>query len=72
MKWNLDAKLIIDVGEDYVILSSEQKTRIPALTTLGQIEEPVSLDGCESHANGFTEIELTTIPPSFEKERLTC
>ena len=47
-----------------------KKTRIAALIiTLGQIEEPVSSDGCESHANGFTEIELTNIPPSFEKER---
>ena len=67
MKRGLDAKLIMDVGEDSVILSSEQKIRIAALITVGQIEEPVSLDGCESHANGFTEIELTTYHPVLRR-----
>ena len=67
MKRGLDAQLIIDVGEDSVNLSSEQKTRIAALITLGQTEEPVSLYGCESHANGFTEIELTTYHPVLRR-----
>lgn len=67
MRRGLDEKLIMDVGEHSVILSSEQKIRIAALITLGQIEEPVSLDGCESHANGFTEIELTTYHPVLRR-----
>ena len=45
----LDSKLIMEVGEDFVILSSEQKIRIAALITTGQIKEPVSLDDCECH-----------------------
>lgn len=58
-KRGLDSKLIMEVGEDFVILSSEQKIRIAALITTGQIKEPVSLDGCVSHAKDFTELEMT-------------
>lgn len=47
-KRRLDSKLIMEVGEDFVVLSSEQKIRIAALITTGQIKEPVSVDGCES------------------------
>lgn len=50
-----------------VTLSSEQKICIGALIPLGIIDEPVSLDGCESHAKGFTEIELTTYYPTLRR-----
>ena len=59
--------LVMDVTDNTVTLSSEQKIRIGALITLGIIEEPVSLDGCESHAKGFTEIELTTYYPTLRR-----
>ena len=48
-------------------LSSEQKIRIAALITTGQIKEPVSLDGCESHAKDFTELEMTTYYPVLRR-----
>ena len=66
-KRDLDDNLIMEVGNDYVILSSEQKIRIAALLTLGKIEEPVSLDGCESHAKDYTEIEMTTYYPVLRR-----
>ena len=66
-KRGLDSKLILEVGEDFVILSSEQKIRIAALITTGQIKEPVSLDGCESHAKDFTELEMTTYYPVLRR-----
>lgn len=66
-KRNLDKNLILKVGQDYVILSSEQKLRLAALITLGHVEEPVSLDGCESHAKDFTEVEMTTYYPVLRR-----
>ncbi|CAB4017615.1 Hypothetical predicted protein, partial [Paramuricea clavata] len=66
-KRDLDDNLIMEVGNDYVILSSEQKTGIAALLTLGKIEEPVSLDGCESHNKDYTEIEMTTYYPVLRR-----
>ena len=66
-KWGVDSKLIIEVGEDFVILSSEQKIRIAALITTGQIKEPVSVDGCESHAKDFTELEMTMYFPVLRR-----
>ena len=59
--------LVMDVTDNTVTLSSEQNIRIGALITLGIIGEPVSLDGCESHAKGFTEIELTTYYPTLRR-----
>ena len=56
VKRGLDENLILEVGEDFVILSSEVKIRIAAQITLGLVTEPVSLDGCESHVKEFTEI----------------
>ena len=32
--------------------------RLGALISLGLVDEPVSLDGCESHAQKYTEIEI--------------
>lgn len=66
-KRGLDSQLIMEVGEDFVILSSEQKIRIAALITTGHIKEPVSLDGCESHAKDFTELEMTTYYPVLRR-----
>ena len=66
-KRGLDFKLIMEVGEDFVILLSEQKIRIAALITTGQIKEPVSLDGCESHAKDFTELEMTMYYPVLRR-----
>ena len=63
----LDPYLVMDVADNTVTLSSKQKIRIGALITRGIIEEPVSLDGCESHAKGFTEIELTTYYPTLRR-----
>ena len=63
----LDPYLVMDVTDNTVTLSSQQKIRIGALITLCIIEEPVSLDGCESHAKGFTEIELTTYYPTLRR-----
>ena len=59
-KRKLDDNLIMEVGEDCVILSSTEKVRLAALITLGEVSEPVSLDGCESLAKDFTEVEMTT------------
>ena len=67
VKRGLDENLILEVGEDYVILSSEVKIRIAAQITLGLVTEPVSLDGCESHAKKFTEIEMTTYSPTLRR-----
>ena len=66
-KRGLDSQLIMEVGEDFVILSSEQKIRIAALITTGHIKEPVSLDGCESQAKDFTELEMTTYYPVLRR-----
>jgi hypothetical protein len=66
-KRNLDENLILKVGEDFVILSSAQKIRLGALITLGYVDEPVSLDGCESHSKDFTELELTTYYPVLRR-----
>ena len=57
----------MEVGEDFVILSSEPKVRIAALITTGQTKEPVSLDGCESHAKDVTELEITTYYPVLRR-----
>ena len=43
----VDENLILDVGDDHVILSSQHKIRLGAKITLGLVDEPVSLDGCE-------------------------
>ena len=51
------------VGDDYVILLSEKKVRLGALISLGIVDEPVSLDGCEGCAQQYTEIEMTTYDP---------
>ena len=59
----VDENLILDVGEDHVILSSEHKIRLGAKITLGLVDEPVSLDGCESIANSYTELEMITYDP---------
>ena len=59
--------LVMDVTDNTVTLSSEQKICIGALITIGIIDEPLSLDGCESHAKGFTEIELTTYYPTLRR-----
>ena len=64
---NLDENLIMCVGDDYVILSSEQKVRLGALISLGIVDEPVSLDGCESRAHNYTEIEMTTYDPVLRR-----
>ena len=47
--------------EDHVILSSESehKIRLGAKITLGLIDEPISLDGCESVASDYTKLETT-------------
>lgn len=53
-KQGLDSKLVMEVGEDFIILSSKQKIRIAALITTGPTKEPVSFFyGCESHAKEF-------------------
>ena len=49
------------MGEDHVILSSEHKIRLGI--TLGLVDEPVSLDGCESVAYDNTVLEMTTFDP---------
>ena len=64
---NLDENLIMCVGDDYVILSSEQKVRLGALISLGIVDEPVSFDGCESRAQKYTEIEMTTYDPILRR-----
>lgn len=63
----LDENLIMEVGEHYVILSSEEKLRLAALITMGKFTEPVSLDGCESLAKDFTELEMTTYYPLLRR-----
>ena len=45
--------LILEVGNDYVILLSSEKICLGVLITLGLISKPVSLDGCESLAKDF-------------------
>lgn len=55
------------MGDDYVILSSSEKIRIGVLITLGLVSEPVSLDGCESLAKDYTEVELTTYFPLLRR-----
>ena len=55
--------MILDVGEDHVILSSEHKIRLGAKITLGLVDEPVCLGGCESVASNYTELEMTTYDP---------
>jgi hypothetical protein len=59
--------LILKVGDDFVILSSEYKLQLGALITLGLVEEPVSLDGCESHTKDFTEVKMTTYYPVLRR-----
>ena len=66
-KRNLDENLILEMGDDYVILSSSEKIRIGVLITLGLVSEPVSLDGCESLAKDYTEVELTTYFPLLRR-----
>jgi hypothetical protein len=66
-KRGLDGQLILEVGENYVILSSRQKIQLAALITLGIVQEPVSLDGCESHAKHFSELEMTTYFPLLRR-----
>jgi hypothetical protein len=67
LKRNLDNNLILEVGDNYVILSSEEKLRLAALITIGVVNEPVSLDGCESIAKGFTAVEMTTYFPLLRR-----
>jgi hypothetical protein len=67
IKRGLDDNMILEVGDDIVILSSEQKIRLAALITLGVVDEPVSLDGCESHSKNYTEIEMTTYYPLLRR-----
>jgi len=67
VKRGLDENLIMDIGEDSVILSSKQKLHLAALITIGQVTEPVSLDGCESHAKDYTEVEMTTYYPVLRR-----
>lgn len=59
--------MILEVGDDFVILSSKQKIRLAALITLGIVPEPVSLDGCESHAKQYSEVEMTTYYPLIRR-----
>ena len=66
-KRGLDENLIMEVGDDFVILSSATKIRLAALITLGIVTEPVSLDGCESLAKDFTEVEMTTYYPLLRR-----
>lgn len=66
-KRNLDENLILEMGDDYVILSSSEKIRIGVLITLGLVSEPVSLDGCESLAKGYNEVKLTTYFPLLRR-----
>ena len=51
------------MGEDHVILLSEHKIRLGAKITLGLVDEPISLDGCESVASGYTGLEMTAYDP---------
>ena len=51
------------MGEDHVILSSEHKIQLGAKITLGLVDEPISLDGCESVASDYTELQMTTYDP---------
>ena len=67
IKRGIDKHLILHVGKDIVVLSSEEKIRLGGLITLGVIEEPVSLDGCESLTTAYTEIELTTYNPVIRR-----
>ena len=64
---NLDDNLIMCVGDDYVILLSQQKVRLGALISLGIVDEPVSLNGCEGCAQQYTEIEMTTYDPTLRR-----
>ena len=41
--------------------------RLGALISLGIVDEPVSLDGCESRAQKYTEIEMTTYDPILRR-----
>ena len=66
-KRGLDNNLILEVGHDFVILSSEEKIRLGAHITLGMVHEPVSLDGCESHAKNYSEVEMTTYYPLIRR-----
>ena len=59
----VDENLILDVGEDHIILSSEHKIWLGAKVTLGLVDKPVNLDGCESVASNYTELEMTTYDP---------
>lgn len=55
------------MGDDFVILSSEVKIHLAALLLLGIVDEPVSLDGCESHAKHYSEVEMTTYYPLIRR-----
>ena len=66
-KRGLVNNLILEVGDDFVILSSEAKIHLAALLTLGIIHEPVSLEGCESHAKLYSEVEMTTYYPLIRR-----
>ncbi|CAB4035562.1 Hypothetical predicted protein, partial [Paramuricea clavata] len=66
-KRGLDENLIMEVGDDFVILSSATKIRLAALITFGIVTEPLSLDGCESLAKDFTEVEMTTYYPLLRR-----
>ena len=68
MARNLYENLMVCVGNNYVILSSEQRVQLGALITLGIVDEPVSLDGCESHAQNYTEIDMTTYNPILRRD----
>ena len=67
-KRGLDNNLILEVGADFAILSSEEKIRLWALITIGMIHEPVSLDGSERHAKNYSEVEMTTSYPLIRRK----
>ena len=51
------------MDKDHVILSPEHKIRLGATITMGLVDEPTSLDGCESVASDYTELEMTAYDP---------
>lgn len=57
----------MEVGEKFVPLSSEAKIHLAAQITLGKVTEPVSLDGCKSHAKDCTETKMTTCYPTLRR-----
>ena len=50
-----------------MILSSKEKIKFACLITLGIVKEAVSIDGCQSIAKHFTELELTAYNPTVRR-----